>query len=131
MSEVVGSTPSLTRKGRPSASLSRNSFTLMMCAAPCSNNARASSRCMIQSQNNAPASARRALLVLVQQLANLIDRERRVLLVERLLTFAFVQERPRPGVCARGNLFAGLRSVADAARGLICVSKPGICRSLL
>ena len=49
---------------------------------------------MIRSQNSAPASAGRALLVFVQQLAHLVDRERRVLSVERLLTLALIQKRP-------------------------------------
>src|SRR5205814_1855082 len=83
--DVVGSTPSFTRKGRSSASFSRSSLSLMICAEPCFNNARASSGCMIRSQNSAPASAGRALLVFVQQLAHLLDRERLVVSVERLL----------------------------------------------
>src|SRR5215472_14343368 len=124
MSEVVGSTPSLTRNGRPSASFSRSSISLMICAAPRFNNEKASSACMNQPQNTAPASARRALLVLVQQFAHLVDRERRVLLVERLLTFAFVQKRPRPGVRARSDLLSGLRGIANTTRGLICIARP-------
>ena len=38
-----------------------------------------------------PASA---LLVFIQQLAHLVDGERRILLVERLLAFTFIEERP-------------------------------------
>src|SRR5262252_3202670 len=109
------------RKGRSSASLSRNSFSLMICAAPFFSNDRASSGCMIQSQISAPASARRALLVLVQQLADLIDREWRVLLVQRFLTFPLVEKRPGPSVWARSDLFPGLRRVANTGRGLFCV----------
>ena len=48
MSAVVGSTPSLTRRGRPSASFSRSSASLMICAAPFFRNAKASSGRMIR-----------------------------------------------------------------------------------
>src|ERR1700693_3023223 len=116
MSEVVGSTPSFTRNGRPSASLLRSSSSLMIWAAPCFKNARASSACMFKDKIAHPASA---LLVFVQQLAHLLDRERRILLVERFLTLALVQERPVPCVRADGDFLSGLRSVANAARSLV------------
>ena len=131
MSDVVGSTPSLTRNGRPSASFSRNSPSLMICAEPCFSDARVSSGCMIPSQNSAPASPGRALLVFVQQLAHLLDRERLVLSVERLLICAFVQKGPVTSICTRGDLFPGLRGVTNAAGGLICVGGLGICKCLL
>src|SRR5213080_907700 len=81
MSEVVGSTPSFIRNGRPSDSLSRSSFSLMICAAPCFKSARASSGCMFNHRIAHPAGA---LLVFIQQLAHLLDREWRILPVERL-----------------------------------------------
>src|SRR5262245_2386589 len=103
----------------------------MICAEPCFNRARASSGCMIRSQNSAPASAGRALLVFVQQLAHLLDRERLVFSVERLLALAFVQKRPGTCIPARGDLFAGLRYITNTMRGLICVGSLGICKCLL
>ena len=54
-----------------------------------------------------------------------------VLSVERLLTFAFVQKGPVTCIRARGDLFAGLRCVTNAAGGLICVGSLGICKCLL
>src|SRR5438874_4162265 len=127
MSEVVGSTPSFIRNGRPSASFSRSSSSLMICAAPCFNNARASSGCMLKHRIAHPA---RALLVFIQQLAHLLNRERRVLSVERFLTFAFVQERPVLCVRANGNFLPRLRSVANAASALVRVRRLGICHAL-
>src|SRR5438552_14360295 len=103
----------------------------MICAEPCFNNARASSGCMIPSQNSAPVSPGRALLVFVQQLAHLLDRERFVLSIERLLTFALVQKRSVTCIRARGDLFPGLRRVTNAAGGLICIGSLGICKCLL
>src|SRR4030095_16594455 len=126
-----GSTPSLTRSGRPSASFSRSSLSLMICVEPCFNNARASSGCMIPSQNSAPVSAGRALLVFVQQLAHLLDRERLVFSVERLLICALVQKGPVTRIRSRGDLFPGLRCVANTARGLTCVGRLGISKCLL
>src|SRR5260370_11759759 len=131
MSDVVGSTPSLTRNGRPSASFSRSSPSLMICAEPCFSDARASSGCMIPLQNSAPASPGRALLVFVQQLAHLLDRERLVLSVERLLICAFVQKGPVTCIRTRGDLFPGLRGVQNSAGGLSCVRGLGICKCLL
>src|SRR6516225_8543998 len=132
MSAVVGSTPNLTRNGRPSASFSRSSLSLMICADPCFSSARTSSGCMIRSQNSAPASPGRALLVFVQQLAHLLDRERLVFSVERLLALAFVQKRPGTcGIRARGDPFAGLRYITNTTRGLIWVGSLGICKCLL
>src|SRR5207237_4149172 len=58
MSELVGSTPSLTRSGRPSAIFSRNSDSLIICAAPCFREASASSGCM---KNSALGRRRRAI----------------------------------------------------------------------
>src|SRR5258705_7667468 len=103
----------------------------MICAEPCFNKGRASSGCMIPSQNSAPASPGRALLVFVQQLAHLLDRERVVLSVERLLTFAFVQKGAVTCIRTRGDLFPGLRCVTNAAGGLICEGSLGICKCLL
>src|ERR1700693_1544004 len=128
MSEVVGSTPSFTRNGWPRASLSRSSSSLMIWAAPCFKNARASSGCMFKDKIAHPASA---LLVFVQQLAHLLDRERRILLVERFLTLALVQERAVLCIRADGNFFSRLRSVADAAGALVCISRPRISGRLL
>src|SRR5437879_13442143 len=121
MSEVVGSTPSFTRNGRPSASLLRSSSSLMIWAAPCFKNARASSGCMFKDKIAHPASA---LLVFVQQFAHLLDRERRILMVGRFLTLALVQERA--GLCIRagGNFFVGFGRVANAARTLVCRGTP-------
>jgi hypothetical protein len=59
--------------------LSRSSPSLMICAAPCFTSARASSGCMFNHRIAHPASA---LLVFIQQLAHLVDGERRILLVE-------------------------------------------------
>src|SRR6266550_2852978 len=103
----------------------------MICAEPCFNNARASSGCMMRSQNSAPASPGRTLLVFVQQLAHLLDRERLVVSVERLLICAFVQKGPVTCIRARGNLFPGLRCVPNAAGGLTSVASLGICKRLL
>src|SRR6266436_4410908 len=128
MSDVVGSTPSFTRNGRPSASLSRSSSSLMICAAPCFKNARASSGCIVNHRIAHPAIA---LLVFIQQLAHLLDRERRILSVERFLTLTLVQKRPIPCIREGANLFVGLRCVADAARSLICVSGSRISHCLL
>src|SRR6266481_7209089 len=131
MSDVVGSTPSLTRNGRPSASFSRSSPSLMICAEPCFSDARASSGCMIPLQNSAPASPGRGLLVFVQQLAHLLDCERLVLSVERLLIFALVQKGPVTCVRTRVDLFPGLRCITHTVGGLICVSRLGNCECLL
>src|SRR6266498_941407 len=128
MSEVVGSTPSFTRNGWPSASLLRSSSSLMIWAAPCFKNARASSGCMFKDKIAHPASA---LLVFVQQLAHLLDRERRILLVERFLTLALVQERAVLCIRAGGNFFVRLRSVANAACSLISVGRSRISHCLL
>src|SRR5207253_7504666 len=128
MSEVVGSTPSFIRNGRPSDSLSRSSFSLMICAAPFSKNARASSGCMFNHRITHPA---RALLVFIQQLAHLLDRERRILPVERFLTFALVQERAVFCIRANGNFLVRLRSIAYAAGSLICIARLRISHCLL
>src|SRR6266568_9141506 len=117
MSEVVGSTPSFTRSGRSSASFSCSSSSLMICAAPCLKTARASSGCIV---NHRIAHRAGALLVFVQQLAHLLDRERRILPVERLLTLALIQKRAVPSVRAGGNFLISLRRIASAARSLIC-----------
>src|SRR5438477_11930710 len=98
----------------------------MICIEPCYDNARASSGWMIRSHNSAPASAGRALLVFVQQLAHLLDRERLVFSVERLLTFAFVQKGPVTCIRTRGDLFPGLRCVTNAGGRLICKGSLGI-----
>src|SRR5262249_35632046 len=103
----------------------------MICAEPSFNSARASSGCMMPSQNSAPALAGRALLVFVQHLADLLERERLVLSVERLLTFAFVQKGPVICIRSRGDLFPGLRCVPNTARSVSCVGRLGICKCLL
>src|SRR4029450_1177034 len=113
MSELVGSTPSLTRRGRSSASFSRSSSSLVICVAPCFNNARASSGCMI---NHRIAHRARALLVFVQQLAHLLDCERRILPVKRFLTFTLIKEGPVLRVRTAGDLFVRLRGLAGPAR---------------
>src|SRR2546421_7715641 len=100
MSEVVGSTPSFTRNGRPSSSFWRSPSSLMICAAPRFSDASASSTCMVKHRI---ALLGRALLVFIQQLAHLLDRERRVLPVQRFLTFAFIQKRPVLCVLPCGN----------------------------
>src|SRR4030095_420387 len=120
MSEVVGSTPSFTRSGRPSASFSRSSFSLMICAAPCFKKPRASSGCMI---NHRIANRAGPLLVFVQQLAHLFDCERFILPRQRLLALTFVQERPVLCVRAAASLFVRLRSVAETTRGLSRISR--------
>src|SRR5512132_2551728 len=103
----------------------------MICAEPCFNNARASSGCMIRSQNSAPASPGRALLVFVQQLTHLLDRERLVVSFERLLICACVQNVPVTSVHMRGDLFPGLRCVTNTVGSLISVASLGICKCLL
>src|SRR5437764_9067179 len=96
MSALVGSTPSLIRNGRPNASLSRNSASLMIWTAPFFREAKASPACMIGNSSCRGDYRQRFprsscpppyLFVLVQQLAHLIDCERRVLSIQRLLTF--------------------------------------------
>ena len=58
----------------------------------------------------------RALLVFIQQLAHLLDRERRILPVERLLTFTLIKEGPVLRVRTAGDLFVRLRGIAGTAR---------------
>src|SRR6266480_7607666 len=128
MSEVVGSTPSFIRNGRPSDSLSRSSFSLMICAAPFSKNARASSGCMI---NHRIAHGARALLVFIQQLAHLLDRERRILPIKRLLTFTLLKEGPVLRVRMAGDLFVRLSGIAGTARGPSWISRTRISDRLL
>ena len=72
-----------------------------------------------------------ALLVFVQQLAHLLDRERFVLSIERLLICALVQKGPITCIRTRGDLFSGLRCITNAASGLICIGSLGICNCLL
>jgi hypothetical protein len=72
-----------------------------------------------------------ALFVFIQQLTHLVDRERRILPVERFLSFALVQKRTVVCVCASGNFLARLRSIAGAGCRLICVGGLGISRWLL
>src|SRR5215831_3005399 len=131
MSDVVGSTPSLTRNGLPSASLSCSSLSLMICVEPFFKKARASSGCIIRSENNAPVLAGRALLIFVQQFPHLLDRERLVFSVERLLIRALVQKRPAICIRARGDLFAGLRGNTNTTGSLVRVGCLGICHRLL
>ena len=66
--------------------------------------------------NHRIAHRARALLVFVQQLAHLLNRERRILPVERLLTFALIKEGPILRVRMAGDLFLRLRSIAGTAR---------------
>jgi hypothetical protein len=72
-----------------------------------------------------------ALFVFIQQLTHLVDRERRILPVERFLSFALVQKRTVVCVRASGNFLARLRSIAGAGGSLICVGGLGISRWLL
>src|SRR5919198_2256848 len=128
MSEVVGSTPNFTRSGRPSASFWRNSSPLMICAAPVLNSARASSGCMIKHRIAHPVCA---LLVFVQQLAHLVDRERRVLPVERLLAFTLIQKRPVLCICTAWDFLVGLSGIAWTPCRLRWISQSRISRCLL
>src|SRR5258707_3520520 len=100
----------------------------MICAAPCFKNARASPGCMINHRIAHPASA---LLVFIQQLAHLLDRERRILSVERFVPLTLVEKRPVPCVRANGNFAIRLRSIAGAARSLICVGRSRTFHCLL
>src|SRR3954471_7880629 len=104
-SGLVGSTPSLTRSRRPSASFACSSASLMIWAAPCFRMERASSGCI----NSARRGCSRKLLTLVQQLAHLLDRERFVLGAQRFLAFALLEERPVAGVLANRCGLAALR----------------------
>src|SRR5437660_888827 len=101
MSVLVGSTPSLTRNGRPRASFSFNSPSLMIWTAPRFKDANASPACMIGNSSGAgdrgqsfPRSyaERLCLFILVQQLTNLIDREWRVLPIQRFLTLTLLSK---------------------------------------
>src|SRR5260370_12494478 len=94
MSEVVGSTPSFILSGRPSASFSRNSFSLIICAAPCFRKATDSSCCMIP---QGIVHRLGALLVFVQQLPHLLNRKWPSFAVKRLFAFALTKEWPGPG----------------------------------
>src|SRR5205814_3380945 len=102
MSEVVGSTPSFILSGRPSASFSRSSFSLIICAAPCFKKARASSDCMIP---QGIVHRLGALLVFVQQLPHLLNREWSVFAVKRLLAFALTEKCAVLGDGSAGRRF--------------------------
>src|SRR5437870_2143724 len=128
MSEVVGSTPSFTRSGRSSASFACSSSSLMICAAPCLKTARASSG---RIANHRIAHRAGALLVFVQQLAHLLDRERRILPVERLLTFTLLNEGSVLRVRAARNFFVRLRGIARATCSLSCIGRSRIPYRLL
>src|SRR5438874_7402656 len=112
MSEVVGSTPSFILSGRPSASFSRSSFSLIICAAPCFKKASASSGCMIP---QGIVHRLGALLVFVQQLPHLLNRKRSVFTVESLLAFALTEEWVVPGEGSAGRCFVSVVRVADAS----------------
>src|SRR6266853_516730 len=112
MSEVVGSTPSFILSGRPSASFSRNSFSLTICAAPCFRKARDSSGCMIP---KGIAHRRGALLVFVQQLPHLLNRKWSIFAVKRFLTFALSEEGAVAGEDSAGGRFVSVVRVADAS----------------
>ena len=66
----------------------------------------------------------RALLVFVQQLPHLVDRERRVLPIERFLAFALIQKRPVLRICSAGDLFVGLGGIAGAGCRVRWISAP-------
>jgi hypothetical protein len=66
--------------------------------------------------NHRIAHRARALLVFVQQLAHLLDRERSILPVERLLTFTLIKEGPVLRVRTASDLFVRLRGIARTAR---------------
>ena len=65
----------------------------------------------------------RALLVFVQQLAHLLDREWLVFSIERLLICALVEKLPGTGILTRCDLFFGLRRITNAASGLVRIAK--------
>jgi hypothetical protein len=66
--------------------------------------------------NHRIAHRTRALLVFIQQLAHLLDRERSILPVKRLLTFTLIKEGPVLRVRTAGDLFVRLRGIAGTAR---------------
>src|SRR5437879_12854378 len=70
-----------------------------------------------------PASA---LLVFVQQLSHLLDRERCILSVERLLALALVQKGTGLCIPASRTFLIRSLSVACAARSLSCVGTPRV-----
>jgi dodecin len=76
--------------------------------------------------NHRIAHRARALPVFVQQLSHLLDRERRILPVKRLLTFTLIEEGPILGVRAAGDLFVRLRGIAGTARRASCISRTRI-----
>jgi len=60
-----------------------------------------------------------ALLVFIQQLAHLFNRERGIFAVKRLLTFPLTEEGPVPSENTAGCCFVSLRRIADTARSSI------------
>src|SRR5450755_3730609 len=107
MSGLVGSTPSLTRNGRPSASFWRSSASLMICALPCLRRERFSSGCMWENAETG------ALFVLVQQFSHLLDGERRVASAQRLLALASTEKWAITGERSHGHTTAVFRSNAS------------------
>src|SRR5450755_4864497 len=111
MSGLVGSTPSLTRNGRPSASFWRSSASLMICALPCLRRERVSSGCMWENAETG------ALFVLVQQFSHLLDRERRIAVAQRLLALASSEKWAITGERSHRQITAAFRSNARAVGG--------------
>src|SRR5205814_2328572 len=72
-----------------------------------------------------------ALLVFVQQLSHLLDRERCILSVERLLALALVQKGTGLCIPASRTFLIRSLSVACAARSLSCVGNPRISHCVL
>jgi hypothetical protein len=72
-----------------------------------------------------------ALLVFVQQVAHLVDCERRVLPVKRLLAFTLIQKRPVLRVSPGGGLFVGLRRILGIRCRLSWISASRISHCLL
>src|SRR5260370_41864496 len=110
MAEVVGSTPSFILSGRPSASFSRNSFSLIICDAPCFRKATDSSGCMIP---QGIVHRLGAILVFVQPLPHLLNRKWSIFAVKRFLAFALTEEWAVPGEGSAGRRFVSVVRVAD------------------
>src|SRR3954470_14808963 len=123
-SGLVGSTPSLTRSGRPRPSFARNSASLMIWAASCLRIERASSGCMVRGVSFVAGK----LLTLVQQFPHLLDRERLVLGLERFLAFALPEERPGARGVAHCSGFGALwRDPRARGGGGGCNYRIGFC----
>src|SRR5437660_267615 len=129
MSALVGSTPNLTRNGRPRASFSRNSSSLMIFAAPLLNCAMASSACIICNCSGRrlrrqrfptlrlrTAALQDALFIFIQELAHLFDGQRRILSIQRFLTLALFAEWMLVGKVAAGDSFIGVVRITHTTK---------------